>query len=435
MKLLSNTNVKRLAIIDGIRTPMGKYGGALKDIQTDDLGALVFRDLLSRLPFDKKIIDEVIVGCVANPSHAANIARVIGLKAGFDLQTPAFTVSRNCGAGLEAVSNAMVRVNAGYGRVYAVMGAESMSNIPMLFNKKMKAFFEALSKARSLSERLKVLSSFRLGFLTPVIAVQLGLTDPTCDLIMGLTAENIAADFKISREEQDIFAARSHNLAEAATKNGIFNQEILKICTNKEKAIFAESDEGIRNGQTKEALAKLKPFFLKPHGSVTVGNSSQITDGACGMILMDEDLAKEQGLKPLGYVKNFAFAGCDQTRMGLGPVFAIYKLLKSYSMTTKDIDLFEINEAFSAQVIGCLKAFESKEFFKKHFDDDTIGSVDIDKLNVNGGAIALGHPVGMSGARVILHLAKELKRRNLQRGIASLCIGGGQGGSIIVEAE
>ncbi len=432
---MSSLPLKRLAIIDGLRTHMGKYGGILKDINADDLGAMVFRDILSRLPFDKKMIDELVVGCVANPSHAANIARVIGLKAGFDLKTPAFTVSRNCGAGLEALSNALVRVNAGWGRAYGVMGVESMSNIPMLFNQEMKAFFEALSRAKTTGQKLSVLSSFRLRFLKPIIAVQLGLTDPTCGLIMGLTAENLVSDFKITREEQDVFAARSHNLAEAAAKNGIFDKEVLKLCVNKQKGIFTESDEGVRNGQTPQALAKLKPFFLKPNGSVTVGNSSQITDGACGMIVVDEDFAKEQNLKPIAYIKDITFAGMDQTRMGLGPVFAINKLLRKHGLTTKDFDLFEINEAFAAQVLGCIKAMDSKDFTDKHFDGNGVGSIEIDKLNVNGGAIALGHPVGMSGARIVLHLAKELNRRGLKRGLASLCIGGGQGGAAIIEIE
>ena len=432
---LSNGKFERLAIIDGARTPFVKAGGVFKDIQADDLGTIVFRNLLSRLNFNKELFDEVIVGNVSNPAHAANIARVIALKSGFDIKTPAYTVSRNCASGMEAVINAFVRVNAGVGDVYGVMGVESMSNIPLLFNKEMTNFFANLFKSKTISQKLKTLLTFRLRFLSPIIAVQLGLTDPTCGLIMGLTAENIAKDFAITREEQDKFALRSHNLAENAIKNNLHKDEIISICYNKEKAKFAEFDDGVRLGQTIDALQKLKPFFLKPFGTVTVGNSSQITDGAVGLITMSEKKAKELGLKPLGFIKSFATEGCDQTKMGLGPVFAINSLLKKNKLSLQDIDLFEINEAFSAQVIGCLRAMESNEFCKKHFDSNAIGSIDIDKVNINGGAISIGHPVGASGARIILHALHQLKAKQKQSAIATLCIGGGQGSAVLIEKE
>jgi acetyl-CoA acetyltransferase family protein len=219
-----------------------------------------------------------------------------------------------------------------------------------------------------------------------------------------------------------------------ATKNGIFAQEILPICVDKEKGTFAEKDEGIREEQTKEKLAKLKPYFEKPHGTVTVGNSSQVTDGACMLALTSESNAREMGLSVLGYIKDYAYSGCDNTRMGLGPVFSTHKLFKQIGMKLSDIGLFEINEAFAAQVIGCAKAFESKDFFDKNLNGDApLGSIDMAKLNVNGGGVALGHPVGMTGARLVLHALKEMKRRNVSTGLASLCIGGGQGASFILE--
>jgi acetyl-CoA acetyltransferase family protein len=425
---------ERIAIIDGLRTPMGKAGGIMRSLQADELGAIALKELVARLPFEKTLVDEVVIGNVAQPAHAANIAKVISIYAGMPKSLPAFTVHRNCASGMEALSSASVRIRAGEGKIYLAGGVESMSNIPLLFNKKMTAFFEQLTKAKTLGQRLSVLTSFRLSFLSPIIGLVSGLTDPTCGLIMGLTAENIARDFGISREEQDEFATASHNKAEMATKNGIFAQEILPICVDKEKGTFAEKDEGIREEQTKEKLAKLKPYFEKPHGTVTVGNSSQVTDGACMLALTSETNAREMGLSVLGYIKDYAYSGCDNTRMGLGPVFSTHKLFKQTGMKLSDIGLFEINEAFAAQVIGCAKAFESKDFFDKNLNGDApLGSIDMAKLNVNGGGVALGHPVGMTGARLVLHALKEMKRRNVSTGLASLCIGGGQGASFILE--
>lgn len=433
IKLKSNR--ERIAIVDGLRTPMSKAGGVFKDVEADELGSKLFRELLMRLPFEMNLFDEIIIGNVAQPSHAANIARVIAIYAGLSRDVPAFTVHRNCASGMEAIAQAMLKIRAGEGDVYLVGGVESMSNIPLLFNKKMTSFFERLSKSKSIFQKLATVGSFRLSNLAPIIGIVNGLTDPTCNLIMGKTAENIAKDFKISRKEQDAFAMRSHNLAEYATKNGIFAQESMSMYSGQVSKMI-DSDDGIRDGQSMDALGKLKPYFDKPHGTVTVGNSSQITDGACGLVLMSETKAKEMKLKPIGYVKDFAFAGCDQTRMGLGPIFSTSKLLDKTGDKLSDFDLIELNEAFAAQAIGCMLGFGSQEFFNKHLGGkNAIGSVDFDIVNVNGGAIALGHPVGMTGARLVLHLAKELRRKNKNKGLATLCIGGGQGCSMIVEAE
>jgi acetyl-CoA acetyltransferase family protein len=427
-------NKERIAVIDGIRTPMGKAGGIMKNLQADELGTMVLKELIDRLPFEKEFINEVIVGNVIQPAHAPNIAKVMAIYSGLPASMPAFTVHRNCASGMQAVSSAGAGIRAGEGKIYLSAGVESMSNAPIMFNSKMVGLFEKLMKAKTFGQKLSAFSSFRPSFLSPVISLTLGLTDPTCGLIMGQTAENIARDFGISREEQDAFSSGSHNKAEKATKNGIFAEEILPICVNKEKGIFAIHDEGIRNDQTPEKLAKLKPYFEKPHGTVTVGNSSQITDGACALVLMAESTAKEMGLTPIGYIKDYAYEGYNNTRMGLGPVASTNKLFKQTGMKLSDIGLIEINEAFAAQVLGCVKAFESQEFFNKNLNGDkAIGSIDPSILNVNGGAVALGHPVGMTGARLILHLLKEMKRRNISTGLASLCVGGGQGASFILE--
>lgn len=427
---------ERIAIIEGLRTPMGKAGGALKNVSAHDLGAKVVRDLLTNTKIDPNTIDEVIIGNVANLSDAANIARVIALKADIPKNVPAFTVNRNCASGMEAITTAANKINLGESDVIIAGGVESMSNIPLLYNKKMTKLFANLLRARSFLQKLKVILSFRPSFLSPVIAVQQGLTDPISGLIMGSTAENLAREFKITRQEQDEYAMRSHNRAEKATKDGIFNDEITTIFNgNPKKSKIIENDEGIRDGQNMEALSKLKPYFDKNTGTVTVGNSSQLTDAAAGVILMSESKAKALKLKPLGYLIDFAYAGLDPDRMGLGPVFATAKLLQKSGTKLSDIDLIEINEAFAAQVIACQRAFESDEFAKKELGlKSAIGKINDKILNVNGGGISLGHPVGMSGTRIIIHALKELKRRKKKTALATLCIGGGQGGACLLES-
>jgi acetyl-CoA acetyltransferase family protein len=329
------------------------------------------------------------------------------------------------------------KIQNGEAEIIFAGGVESMSNIPLFFGKKMTALFGNLMKAKTLSQKLSVLTSFRLHFLTPVIGLVQGLTDPISGLIMGCTAENIAKDFKITREEQDQFSLRSHQKAEAAMTNGNFKEEIIPVFNNDEKnSLMIEEDEGVRKGQTLEALAKMKPYFEKVTGTVTVANSSQVTDGAAFALLMSESKAKELGLEVLGYIRNFAYAGMDPSRMGLGPVFASKKLFDKTGLTLQDMELIEINEAFAAQVIGCTRAFASDEFCEKHFGmKQAMGEINPEILNANGGGIALGHPVGMSGARIIIHLLRELKRRGKNRGLATLCIGGGQGGAVILEVN
>lgn len=427
---------ERIAIIGGIRTPMGKAGGSLKNLSADDLAAKLVKELIVRTKIDVNKIDEVIFGNVANPGNAANIARVITLKAGLPEKIPAFTVHRNCASGMEAITTAASKIWAGEAEILLVGGTESMSNIPLLFNKKMTNLFSNLFKAKTIGQKLAAISKFRPSFLSPIVGIQQGLTDPISGLIMGCTAEVVAKDFKITREEQDQFALESHNKAEKAINAGIFKDEIVPIHNNDSKnGKMIEGDEGVRKGQTLEALAKLKPFFEKNTGTVTVGNSSQITDAACAMIVMKESKAKELGLEVLGYLKEFTYAGLDPTRMGLGPVFAASKLFDKTGLSLADMELIEINEAFAAQVIGCERAFKSDEFAKTHLGKDkALGEINKSILNVNGGGIALGHPVGMSGARIMIHLLRELKRRGKKRGLATICIGGGQGGACVLEA-
>jgi acetyl-CoA C-acetyltransferase/acetyl-CoA acyltransferase len=431
---------ERIAIIAGFRSTMGKAGGVLKNLKASDLGAKIAKEVILRSKINPEKIDEVIIGNVAQPGDAANISRVIALKAGVPESVPAFTVHRNCASGMEAMTTAASKILNDEAEIILAGGCESMSNIPLMFNKKMTDFFAKLAKAKTLPQKLSLFFSFRPNFLAPVVGLVQGLTDPISGLIMGCTAENVARDFKITRAQQDEFSLRSHQRAEKAINEGIFKEEIIAIFNNDEKnSLMIEEDEGVRKGQTFEALAKLKPYFEKVTGTVTVGNSSQITDGAAFVILMREskakELQKELGFEILGYLRDFAYAGLDPSRMGLGPVFASKKLFDKTGLTLKDFDLIEINEAFAAQVIGCVRAFASDEFCQKHFNSNALGTISDEILNVNGGAVALGHPVGMSGARIIIHALRELKRRGKNRALATLCIGGGQGGAVALEVN
>lgn len=428
--------MERIAILSGLRTPMAKAGGKFKDLQADTLGSKVVREVILRSPLAFDEIDEVIIGNVAQPIHAANIARVIALRAGLPESGIAMTVHRNCASGMESITTAAAKIQAGVGTVYLCGGVESMSNIPLVYSKKMTILFQQLGRARSLGERLRVLSGFRPPFLKPVIGLLSGLTDPVTGLLMGSTAELLARDFGISRVEQDQFAKESHDKAVAARKRGTFAKESMAIIYNENKAALLAEDDGIREGQSIEKLARLRPFFDKRNGTVTAGNSSQVTDAAAALLVMGEAEAKKRGLTPLGYVRDYSYTGLDPKRMGLGPVFATSELFAKSGMSMADMDLIEINEAFAAQVLACLKAYASKSFASARLQfNSAVATIDPAKVNVNGGAIALGHPVGMTGSRLVLTLLHELRTRGLQRGLATLCIGGGQGVAFILEVE
>lgn len=424
---------KRIAVLAGFRTPFVKAGGVLKDSTAVELGVAVVSEIVSRFPFLANDIDEFITGNVAQPADSMNISRVIALHAGINKSIPAYTVHRNCASGMEAVSQAVTKIRAGEGDLYMCLGVESMSNTPLLFKKETQNIFENIFKTKTTKDKIKTILQFRPKHFAPEIGVKLGLTDPVCNLIMGLTAENIANDFSISRQEQDEFSLRSHNLASKALQDGIFKDEIHHIFSKTTNQMIID-DDGVRHNQNIEGLAKLKPFFEKNNGSVTVGNSSQITDGACVLVITTEEKAKSLGITPLGYIKDFAYAGCDGSRMGLGPVFSSNKVLKKNGMQLSDFENFEINEAFASQVLGCLKAMDSQKFFDEKLNGEKkLGEIDVTKLNINGGAIAVGHPVGASGARILLHTLNSLRRNNTQNGLATLCIGGGQGASFILE--
>lgn len=427
---------ERLAIIDGIRTPIAKAGGVFKHLQAETLGAHVVQELALRVGIDYDRYDEIIIGNVSQPTHAANIARVIGLKAGFGEHIPAYTVHRNCASGMESITTASDKLLSGRGEIYMCGGVESMSNIPLLFSPALTGIFEGLFKSKTVGEKIKNLAHLRPSFLKPIVGLMQGLTDPTNGLIMGSTAEILAQDFGISREAQDVFASQSHNKAQVAQQAGIFAQEIAPIIYDPTHAKVMMDDDGIRYDQTPEKLGKLQPFFDRKNGTVTAGNSSQVSDAAAAVVVMRESKAKELGLEPLGYLSAYAYAGLDPSRMGLGPVYSTAKIFKETGLSMKDMELIELNEAFSVQVLANIKAFESDAYAQQHLGRSVaLGSIDETILNIHGGSVALGHPVGMSGTRLVIHLLKALRQQNKNRGLATLCIGGGQGASMILEVS
>lgn len=424
-----------LAIVAGCRTPFSKAGTELAAASAADLACHAFRETIDKSGVDPSCIDEVILGCAGADASEANVARVAALRAGVPQEVPAVTIMRNCASGMESVFAAQMRLRAGEGEVFLVGGSEAMSKYPLIYGKAATDFFARLARARSSMARVKSIASFRPRFLKPRIAIKEGLTDPVSGLMMGNTAENVARRFGISREEQDRFALRSHERAMAARERGRFNQEIAAMPVPPKFGAMAEEDNGIRGNQSLEALAKLRPVFDKREGDVTVGNACQITDGAAAMLVMSQARAESMGLDILALIRAHSRAGLDPAYMGLGPVHATPKALASADLSLADMDLVEINEAFAAQVLGCLAAFEDEDYCRRELGlDAAIGAIDPAILNVNGGAISLGHPIAATGARLTLTLAEELKQRGKRYGLATLCIGGGQGQAIILEA-
>ncbi|NQU50388.1 MAG: thiolase family protein [Planctomycetes bacterium] len=425
-----------IVLAAGLRSPWARAGGAFKHEDAGHLGGSVARELISRTGLDPAVLDEVIVGCVGPPHDQANIARVIALRAGVPQAVPARTVARNCASGIESVTSAIANIRAGFGDAYLTMGVEVMSGYPLIMGRRLTSFFERMMKSRGLGQQLGTALSFRPSMLKPRVALLEGLTDPISGMIMGNTAELIAREFGISRDLCDGFALRSHERAIAATNRGRFETEILPHLPQgaKKGARSLDADDAPRSDQSMERLAKLRPYFEKPDGVVTVGNACGITDGAAAILVTTEAKAAELGLQPLARVRSFAWSGCDPSRMGLGPVFSSAGALDAAGCQLSDMGTIEVNEAFAAQVLACGKAFESASWAKKHLGRDrAIGELDLGKTNVNGGAIALGHPVGATGARLLLTAAHELEVGDHELALATLCIGGGQGGAVVLE--
>lgn len=424
--------MKPVYLVEGLRTPQAKSGSALKDVPAPYLGHYLIRHIADKCGIASDAVDEVIIGNTGNPAKYPNVGRVIALEAGLDKKTSGYTVHRNCASGMEALAQAYVKIASGRADAIFAGGVENMSQMPLLYKKEMTDFFFEMMKAKTPKDKIKVATTFRLPHLSPVVSIEQGLTDPFCGLNMGQTAEKLAREFGISRLEQDEYANESHKRAVAAQEEGRFQEEILPIIAGEKLDQLLSKDVGPRENSTIEKLGKLKPYFEKETGTVTVGNACPITDGGSVWLMCSEEAVKKRGLRPAARMLDFHFHGLEPERMGLGPVLAMNGVLKRLDMKLEQMDLIEINEAFAAQVLACLKVAK-EDSLAKRWGIEALGEIPREKLNVNGGAIALGHPVGSTGSRLVVTLANELKKRGQRYGMASLCIGGGQGGAVVIE--
>jgi len=425
--------MKAVYLVDGKRTPQVKAGMDLAEVAAPYLVHYLVRHLVDKHGLPDDAVDEVIVGNTGTPAKYPNLGRVVALEAGLHKKTSGHSVHRNCASGMEALAQAYDKIVAGRADVVFAGGAESMSQMPLIYSKKMTALFSDLMKAKSAMQKLAIVSKFRPDYLKPIIAIEQGLTDPFCGLNMGQTAEKLARELGITRQQQDEFANRSHQRAVEATKSGRFKDEILPITIGAKLDRVLGDDVGPRANSTVEGLGKMKPYFEKGTGTVTVGNACPITDGGAMWLLCSEEALKKHGLTPMARLVDYHFHGLEPERMGLGPVLASHGVFRRTGLSLKDMDLVELNEAFAAQVIACERVMKDKSLAARWGLDDALGEIAAEKLNVNGGGIALGHPVGATGARLVVTLAHELKRRKGRYGLATLCIGGGQGGAVVVE--
>lgn len=388
-----------IVIVSGARTGIGSFGGSLKDHEATDLGGIAIKSAIERAGIKPEDVEEVVMGCVGQAAENAFMARVSSIKAGVPYEASALTVNRLCSSGLQAIYTAATEIQSGLCDIAVAGGGESMTNIPYY-----------LRKARS---------GYRMGHGELEDGLITALSDPMTRDHMGITAENVAERYKITREDQDVYAVSSQNRAEAAKKAGKFDDEIVPVevkVNRKETKIFAE-DEYIREGITIDNLTKLRPAFKKD-GTVTAGNASGINDAGAAVVLMKESEAKKRGIQPIVKIVDAAVAGVDPAYMGIGPVPAMNKLLKKTGLSLDDIGLIELNEAFASQSLACIREL----------------GLDMDKVNVNGSGISLGHPIGATGCIITIKLMNEMVRRNVRYGVATLCIGGGQGLAVLFES-
>ncbi|MGH8736931.1 MAG: acetyl-CoA C-acetyltransferase [Burkholderiales bacterium] len=427
---------KPVYIVDGARTPFLKARNRPGPFAASDLATQAGRALLLRQKFEPTELDEVILGCAAPSVDEVNIGRVAALRMGCGQKVPGWTVMRNCASGMQALDSGANNILAGRSNLVLAGGVDALSRAPLLVSDAMTLWLANWYQTKSLGQKARQLAKLRLKYLAPVIGIMKGLTDPIVGLLMGQTAENLAHRFGITREQMDVYSVRSHQRVAAAQDAGYLaaGGGEIEALYDRDGDSFA-LDDGLRRDASIDKLSKLKPFFDRKYGNVTPGNSSQITDGGAWLILASEEAVARHGLEPLGRIVDSEWAGLDPAQMGLGPVHAATPILKRNGLALNDLDYWEINEAFAAQVLACLAAWKDEAYCRQQLGlDGALGALDEDKLNVDGGAVALGHPVGASGARIVLHLLKTLKRNNARRGMAAICIGGGLGGAMLVEA-
>ena len=423
---------REVFIIDGARTPFLKARTGPGPFSAADMATAAGSALLLRQPFAPEQLDEVILGCASPAADEVNIGRVVALRMGCGDAVPGWTVMRNCASGMQALDSAAANLRLGRSELVLAGGVDALSHAPLLFSEAMTRWLANWFATRNVGQKLRALKSLPLRHLAPVVGIMKGLTDPVIGQLMGQTAENLAFKFGITRAEMDAFAVHSHQRVVAAQDAGHYADEIVPLI-GRDGTVFA-ADDGVRHDSSVEALAKLKPFFDKKYGRITPGNSSQISDGAAWLVLASAAAVERHGLQPRGRIVDSQWAALAPAQMGLGPVHAAMPILQRHGLAPNDLDVWELNEAFAAQVIACLRAFDDDDYCRQHLGvEAAAGAPDMARLNVDGGAVALGHPVGASGARIVLHLLNVLHRTGGQRGLASICIGGGQGGAMLVE--
>ena len=424
-------------IVDGARTPFLKSRNRPGPFSASDLATQAGRALLVRQPFEPAQLDEVILGCAAPSVDEVNIGRVAALRMGCGQKVPGWTVMRNCASGMQSIDSGINNIRAGRSQLVLAGGVDALSRAPLLYADKMVHWFADMASARSFSQRAMLMARLPAkALLAPIIGIMKGLTDPMVGLLMGQTAENLAHRFGITREQMDALSLRSHQRVLKAQEQGHLaaGGGEIEALYDARGAVYA-LDDGVRRDISMEGLAKLRPFFDRKYGSVTPGNSSQITDGAAWLVLASEAALKRYDLAPMGRIVDSEWAGLDPAQMGLGPVHAATPILRRHGLGLNDLDAWEINEAFAAQVLGCLAAWKDGKYCREALGlDEPLGELEENRLNVDGGAIALGHPVGASGTRIVLHLLKTLQRTKKKKGMAAICIGGGLGGAMLVEA-
>ncbi len=425
-------NNGRVAIVAGCRTPFAKAGTVYRDLTAVDLGKVCVRELVERTEVDPALVGTVVLGQVIPSAKAPNIAREVGLGTGLPLEIPAHTVNRACASANEAIAEVASAILTGHLECGIAGGAESLSDVPILFRKKMAQAFVEASRAKTLGAKLKAFSKVRLADLAPDAPA---IAEPSTGLTMGQSAEKMAKENGITRQEQDEIALRSHQKAAAATADGRLPAETCAVPVPPRYDVTVRADNLLRPDTSLEALAALPPVFDRKYGTVTAGNSSPLTDGAAAVLLMSESRAKAEGVTPLAFIRSWAVAAVDPGgQLLMGPALAIPKALERAGIELSDLDLIDMHEAFAAQVASNIQALESDAWAREKLGRaKAVGKVDRERLNVCGGSIAIGHPFGATGARITTTLANELKRRNGRLGLLSVCAQGGMGFAMVLE--
>jgi acetyl-CoA acyltransferase len=420
---------RRVAIVDGCRTPFARSNTVFRSLSAVDLGKVAVRELVSRSNLDVSEVDHMVYGTVVQSVQEPNIAREVQLGAGIPASVPAFTVGRACASANQAITSGAEQIALGLADVVIAGGAESLTDVPILFSDEMRNALVAASKARSVGDRLKAFAGIRPRHLAPVAPA---IAEPTTGLTMGESAERMAQANGISRAEQDRWALRSHQLAAAATEDGRLTREIVPVYVD---GVAITADNGIRADTSLDKLSKLRPAFDRRYGTVTAGNASPLTDGASAVLLMSEEKAKALGYEPLGYIRSYEYAALDPSDQLLqGPVFATPVALERAGLTMKDIDLMEMHEAFAAQVLSNMQWLQSTRIARDRLGlDEPVGLPDEDRINVMGGSIAIGHPFGATGGRITVTMLNEMRRRDVEFGLITVCAAGALGFAMVVE--